>query len=202
MNCEEAIKLMDGYWDGELDPITNQAIEQHLRSCRNCEQAYETHGALVRAIGSAAPYYKAPAELRERIQSSLREEIAERPTRNVVRDVRQVFRRNQPELRTSLWGTPWNWPGLAGLGVAAAISFCIGLTRTLTAGTFATSTLTICKLLSSSSNKRRINDGPVAAVYDRPSRNLKIKEGCLPKRSLSAVWKPSGLFPLQEDVSR
>jgi anti-sigma factor RsiW len=123
MNCEEAIKLMDGYWDGELDPITNQAIEQHLRSCRNCEQAYETHGALVRAIGSAAPYYKAPAELRERIQSSLREKVAERPTRNVVRDVRQVFRRNQPELRTSLWGTPWNWLGLAGLGVAAAIIF-------------------------------------------------------------------------------
>src|SRR5438046_2930304 len=114
---------MDGYWDGELDPITNQAIEQHLRSCRNCEQAYETHRALVRAIGSAAPYYKAPAELRERIQSSLREEIAERPTRNVVRDVRQVFRRNQPELRTSLWGSPWNWLGLAGLGVAAAIIF-------------------------------------------------------------------------------
>src|SRR5216110_87135 len=131
MNCEEAIKLMDGYWDGELDPITNQAIEQHLRSCRNCEQAYETHGALVRAIGSAAPYYKAPAELRERIQSSLREEIAERPTRNVVRDVRQVFRRNQPELRTSLWGTPWSWPGLAGLGVAAAIIFAAIITLNL-----------------------------------------------------------------------
>src|SRR5881398_680617 len=131
MNCEEAIKLMDGYLDGELDPITNQAIEQHLRSCRNCEQAYETHGALVRAIGSAAPYYKAPEELRERIQSSLREEIAERPTRNVVRDVRQVFRRNQPELRTSLWGTPWNWLGLAGLGLAAAIIFAAIITLNL-----------------------------------------------------------------------
>src|SRR6059058_1333655 len=105
MNCEEATKLMDGYLDGELDPITSQTIEQHLRECRNCEQAYETHRALVRAIGSAAPYYNAPAELRERIQSSLREEIAERPTRNVVRDVRQVFRRNQPELRTTLWDT-------------------------------------------------------------------------------------------------
>jgi len=123
MNCEEATKLMDGYLDGELDPITNQTIEQHLRSCGNCEQAYETHRALVRTIGSAAPYYKAPAELRERIQSSLREEIAERPTRNVVRDARQLFRRNQPELRTSLWGTPWNWLGLAGLGLAAAIIF-------------------------------------------------------------------------------
>ena len=24
MNCEEAAKLMDGYLDGELDPITSQ----------------------------------------------------------------------------------------------------------------------------------------------------------------------------------
>jgi len=123
MNCDEATKLMDGYLDGELDPITSQTIEQHLRECRNCDQAYKTHSSLIRAVGNATPYYKAPAELRERIQSSLREEIAERPMRNVVRDVRQVFRRNQPELRTSLWGTPWNWLGLAGLGLAAAIIF-------------------------------------------------------------------------------
>ena len=131
MNCEEATKLMDGYLDGELDPITSQIIEQHLRECPDCDQAYKTHGSLIRAVGNATPYYKAPAVLRERIQCSLREEIAERPTRNVVRDVRQVFRRNQPELRTSLWGTPWNWLGLAGLGVAAAIIFAAFVTLNL-----------------------------------------------------------------------
>jgi len=48
-----------------------------------------------------------------------------------VRDVRQVFRRNQPELRTSLWGTPWNWLGLAGLGLAAAIIFAAIITLNL-----------------------------------------------------------------------
>src|SRR6266516_2313739 len=121
MNCEEAIKLMDGYWDGELDPITNQAIEQHLRSCRHCEQAYETHGALIRAIGNATPYYKAPAELRERIQSSLREEIAERPMRNVARDAQPLFQRRQPGPRTLVFGTPWNWLGLAAAIILAAI---------------------------------------------------------------------------------
>src|SRR6266704_3962130 len=131
MNCEEATKLMDGYLDGELDPVTSQAIEQHLRECRNCEQRYMANRALIHAIGSAMPYYKAPTELRERIQSSLRAEIAERPMRNVVRDVRQVFRRNQPELRTSLWGTPWNWLGLAGLGLAAAIIFAAIITLNL-----------------------------------------------------------------------
>src|SRR5439155_14506893 len=120
-----------GYLDGELDPLTSQTIEQHLRDCRNCEQAYETHRALVRAIGSAAPYYKAPAELRERIQSSLREEIAERPTRNVARDAQPLFSRSEPRPRTILWGTQWNRLGLAGLGLAAAIIFAAIITLNL-----------------------------------------------------------------------
>ena len=86
MNCEQCKNLMDGYLDRELDPITNQEIEQHLRDCRNCDQAYKAHGSLMRAIGDGAPYYKAPAKLRERIQSSLRQEIAKEPVRNVVED--------------------------------------------------------------------------------------------------------------------
>src|SRR5260370_26051391 len=121
MNCEEATKLMDGYLDGELDPVTSQTIEQHLRECHKCDQAYKTHGSLIRAIGNATPYFKAPAALRERIQSSLRQEIAARPTRNVVRDSQVLFRRRQPELRTILWGTPWNWLGLAPAIIFAAI---------------------------------------------------------------------------------
>ena len=123
MNCEEATKLMDGYLDGELDPITSQTIEQHLRECRKCDQAYKTHGSLIRAIGNATPYYKAPAELRERIQASLREEIAERSRRSgpVPRDARPLITKKQPEPRSILFGTSWNWLALAAAIVFAAI---------------------------------------------------------------------------------
>ena len=121
MNCEEATKLMDGYLDGELDPITSQTIEQHLRDCPNCDQAYKTHGSLIRVIGNAAPYYKAPAELRERIRSSLREEMVARPMRNVGRDVQPLFPRRQPGPRTVLLGTSWNWLALAAAILLAAI---------------------------------------------------------------------------------
>jgi mycothiol system anti-sigma-R factor len=121
MICEEAIKLMDGYLDGELDPMTSQKIEQHLRDCRKCEEAYEAHTALADAISRGAPYYKAPTELRRRIQSSLREKIAERPARNVARDAQPAFPRRQPELRTILFGAPWSWLGLAAAIIFAAI---------------------------------------------------------------------------------
>src|SRR5437667_755385 len=117
MNCEEAINLMDGYLDGELDPITNQEIERHLRDCRSSEQAYEAQRAVVRAIGSAAPYYKAPAELRQRIQSSLRNEIGAKATRNGTRGS-QVLRTRERSIVPEI---PWNWLALAAAIILVAI---------------------------------------------------------------------------------
>ncbi len=112
---------MDGYLDGELDAITNQAIEQHLRDCGHCDQAYKTHGSLIRTIGNATPYFKASAELRERIQSSLRKETSEQPVRNGARGAQVLSHKRQPEPRSILWEPPWNWLGLAAAIVFAAI---------------------------------------------------------------------------------
>ena len=122
MTCDEAIKLMDGYLDGELDPIANQTIEQHLRECQKCDEAYKTHSALIRSIGKATPYYKAPSGLRERIQSSLREEIGERSPRSVLRDIPSLFRSKQSERRAVPFGTQWSWLALAAAIVLAAIT--------------------------------------------------------------------------------
>ena len=121
MNCEETTKLMDGYLDGELDAITNQAIEQHLRECHNCDQVYKTQRSLIRAISSATPYYKAPSELRERIQSSLRKETTGHPVRNGVRGAQVLSYKRQPEPRSILSEIPWNWLGLAAGIILAAV---------------------------------------------------------------------------------
>src|SRR5438270_3739308 len=123
MNCEETTKLMDGYLDGELDPITSQTIEQHLRECPRCDQAYATHGSLIRAIGNATPYYKAPLELRERIQSSLRKEMAEQPngSGSIPVEARPLIAKEQAESRSILFGTSWNWLALAAAIVFAAV---------------------------------------------------------------------------------
>jgi anti-sigma factor RsiW len=121
MNCEEAAKLMDGYLDGELDPITSQTVERHLLECPKCDQVYKIHGSLIRAIGNATPYYKAPAELRERIQSSLRDEIAELPTRSISREPQPLFARRQPRPRAILWETSWSWLALAAAIIFAAV---------------------------------------------------------------------------------
>ena len=121
MNCEEAINLMDGYLDGELDPVTNQEIERHLRNCGKCEQAYEAQRALVRAIGSSALYYKAPQELRDRIRSSLRNEIGAKATRNGTQGSQVLQGQKKPEQRSILSEMPWNWLALAAAIILAAI---------------------------------------------------------------------------------
>jgi len=121
VNCKEVINLMDGYLDSELDPVTSQTVEHHLRECPNCDQAYNAHGSLMRAIASSSPYHRAPAGLRERIQSSLREEIGERTTRSVVPDAQPLFPRRLAEARIIRWDTSWNWLALAAAIIFAAI---------------------------------------------------------------------------------
>jgi mycothiol system anti-sigma-R factor len=121
MNCEEATKLMDGYLDGELDPMTSQKIEQHLRDCRKCEQAYEAHTALAHAISRGAPYYKAPAELRQRVQSSLRDAVGVRASRSAARENHASLTSRWAKRRPILPEIPWNWLALAAAIILAAI---------------------------------------------------------------------------------
>ena len=119
MNCKEVKELVDAYLDGELDPLTNQNIEGHLKECSLCSQAYKEQSAFVGAIRGAAPYHKSPPNLRQRIQASLRDQIAESPV-----DTGQE-RQTQVPGKTRNWSEylfelPWRR-----LGLAAA--FALGL---------------------------------------------------------------------------
>jgi len=112
---------MDGYLDGELDPITSQKIEQHLRDCHRCEEAYEAHTALTHAISRGAPYYKAPTELRQRIQSSLRDTVGVKASRSAARENHALLTSPRAERRLVLPEIPWNWLALAAAIILAAI---------------------------------------------------------------------------------
>ena len=129
MNCQEIKNLMDAYLDGELDPVTSQKVEQHLRDCGECEQANEVDTAMAHAISQAAPYYKAPLELRERIQVSLREAIGATPSRRAAGGGLLPVRRSQAVRRGVFFDMPWNWLALAAAIAVAAIVASIFLPR-------------------------------------------------------------------------
>src|SRR4029077_5502780 len=113
--------LMDAYLDGELDPVTSQRVEQHLRDCPKCEKAYEVETGMARAMSQPAPYYKAPFELREQIQVSLREAIGVSTSRSAEGEGPLPVRRPEAVRRGVFFDMPWNWLALAAAILLAAI---------------------------------------------------------------------------------
>jgi len=85
--------------DGELDPLRNLEIEQHLQHCAVCSQSYKADQALQTAVKTGAQYFPAPADLRKRIQSSVRQVGKSQRTLPVM---------------------PWRW-----LAVAASVVFVV-----------------------------------------------------------------------------
>ena len=129
MNCEEIANLMDGYLDGELDALTSQKIEQHLRDCNKCEEGFEADTALAHAITQSAPYYKATAELRQRIQSSLRDAVGVKDKDGSGQPGQLSVPRPQGERRPVLSQVPWNWLALAAAIILGALITAVFLPR-------------------------------------------------------------------------
>ena len=99
MNCTDIQVAIHGYMDGELDPLRNLEIEQHLQRCAVCLQSYKADQALQTAIKTGAQYFPAPADLRKRVQSSVRQVGKSQRTLPVM---------------------PWRW-----LAVAASVVFVV-----------------------------------------------------------------------------
>ena len=121
VNCEENKSLIDGYLDGELDPLTSRKVEQHMRQCAGCEQAYRVHTAVAQAIAGKLPYHKAPADLRWTIQRSLREAVGAKITELSTQDRQPsdgwAGTRRQPRLLE----LRWDWLALAAAVILVAI---------------------------------------------------------------------------------
>jgi anti-sigma factor RsiW len=73
VSCELTQRYVPGYLDGELDLVRTIEMEAHLKGCPACARELESLKALRAGLQRNSLAYAAPAALRERIQSSLRE---------------------------------------------------------------------------------------------------------------------------------
>lgn len=115
MTCEPAKNLLEPYLDDELDAAQTAHVAEHLASCSSCTALHAQLLELRAGIRAHAPYYRAPAGLRERIQVSVRQ-----ADRNVDRPV-QTF---------------WRWMAIAAailLAVSAAWNIALYRSRTSSA---------------------------------------------------------------------
>lgn len=67
-------ELLHAYIDGELDLVSGQEIERHLRTCEDCRRAEQQIHALRDALASDAAAYQVPPHLRRNVRSALRRE--------------------------------------------------------------------------------------------------------------------------------
>ncbi|TMA83389.1 MAG: zf-HC2 domain-containing protein, partial [Deltaproteobacteria bacterium] len=58
MDCTNAQTLLDGYLDGELDPVRNLEIEDHLHGCAHCSQIYGDRQVIRSALKTDSFYFK------------------------------------------------------------------------------------------------------------------------------------------------
>lgn len=75
MNCSR--ELIEAYLDEELDASLRVAVERHLAACPDCSHV---HAGLLEQkadIKAAAPYFRAPANLRRSIRGALEQAAAE-----------------------------------------------------------------------------------------------------------------------------
>src|SRR5260221_3108977 len=92
MNCDEVEGLLDAYLDGELELSQEFELEQSLRWCTECQAVLKERREFRSFFAAAAPSFKAPPELREKILAITQEEPA--PAKPKVRQF-------------PLWRRPW-----------------------------------------------------------------------------------------------
>ena len=86
MNCNEAMALLPTYSDGELDAVQSAAMEKHVLGCPECSAQRDALVALRDRIRSEAPYYTAPASLRERVRAAIARAPQARPAPRPTRE--------------------------------------------------------------------------------------------------------------------
>jgi anti-sigma factor RsiW len=77
VRCTDAQTLIESYVDGELDLVHYVEIEEHLGNCPICAPTHQDALELRSRIREEVPYFRASADLQQRIRAIAREKRAE-----------------------------------------------------------------------------------------------------------------------------
>jgi anti-sigma factor RsiW len=70
MNCEEAQEWITALVDNELSGVERLTVEEHLKSCLQCQQAFAREFRIKEEIYRASALITAPPELRQTLEAS------------------------------------------------------------------------------------------------------------------------------------
>ncbi len=72
MKCEELLRAMNDYVDGNIDPTICEGLEKHLADCNPCQVVVDNIRKTITLYKAGQPY-ELPAELKRKLRAVLRD---------------------------------------------------------------------------------------------------------------------------------
>lgn len=72
MKCEELLKALNDYVDGQVDPAICEEFENHLAGCNPCQIVIDNIRNTISLYRSGQPY-EMPPEFQDRLRNHLQE---------------------------------------------------------------------------------------------------------------------------------
>jgi anti-sigma factor RsiW len=72
MKCEEMLKLLGDYVDGQIDPGLCDEFEKHMAGCNPCQVVVDNIRKTITLYKAGKPY-ELPADFQNRLHATLRE---------------------------------------------------------------------------------------------------------------------------------
>ncbi|MBI2955767.1 MAG: zf-HC2 domain-containing protein [Acidobacteria bacterium] len=77
MNCQEVVRWLTDYLDGELDATLLETLEAHLRDCDDCRIVVDTTRKTIELYCRCEPL-PLPPGVRERLDAALARRLSQR----------------------------------------------------------------------------------------------------------------------------
>ena len=76
MSCEDALKLVHEFIDGELETVSTDQVKQHFDMCQRCYPHLQLESTFRDALRRAAKDTETPEDLRSKLTAMIAEERA------------------------------------------------------------------------------------------------------------------------------
>ncbi len=78
ISCEEALRLVQDFLDGELEDVSSARVRNHFEACQRCYPHLRLEEAFRTALRNATQGERATPELRNRVLEVLKEAATDR----------------------------------------------------------------------------------------------------------------------------
>ncbi|MEN3002413.1 MAG: zf-HC2 domain-containing protein [Armatimonadota bacterium] len=78
MKCEQLLRILGDYIDGEIDPEMCELFERHMAQCPRCQVVVDTMRKTIALYRDGELVFEMPVQFRERLHQAIRQRWQEK----------------------------------------------------------------------------------------------------------------------------